>query len=149
MASMALLTAIAVYCFARNYPPGLLESFQATNKTLAAQTGIFGSAPSFFYTLSIGLLVGTCASKQTSARLHCLLWIGIALCLEMSQYPIVAEPLVVLLAETLSESIWILVGPYWTRGAFDQLDLIATVIGGAIALTVLTYTPKENNDAHF
>jgi hypothetical protein len=139
IASAALLSAIAVYCFARFYPPELLESFKATNLILAA--------PSFFYTISIGLLVGICSSTPSGARLHCLLWIGVTLFLELSQYPIVAEPLVTLLAETLSESTWKLVGPYWTRGAFDQLDMLATVVGGALALTLLTlYSHGEKYD---
>ena len=147
IASAALLAAIAVYCFARFYPPEFLEPFKATNLILAAQTGFFGSAPSFFYTISIGLLVGICSSTPNSARLHCLLWIGVTLFLELSQYPIVAEPLVTLLAETLSESTWKLVGPYWTRGAFDQLDMLATVVGGALALTLLTlYSHGEKYD---
>ncbi len=112
----------------------------------AAQTGFFGSAPSLFYAISIGLLVGICSSTPNSARLHCLLWIGVTLFLELSQHPIIAEPLVTLLAETLSESTWKLVGPYWTRGAFDQLDMLASVIGGSIALAMLTYLPGEQSD---
>jgi len=146
IASAALLAAIAVYCFARFYPPELLESFKATNLILAAQPGFFGSAPSLFYAISIGLLVGICSSTPNSARLHCLLWIVVALFLELSQHPIVAEPLVTLLAETLSESSWILVAPYWTHGSFDPLDLLATLVGGSIALALLTHLPKENSD---
>jgi len=69
-----------------------------------------------------------------------------AVCLELTQHPAVAQPFVALLAEALPESIWELVGPYWIRGAFDQLDLIATVLGGSIALAVLTYLPMERND---
>jgi hypothetical protein len=65
----------------------------------------------------------------------------------LSQYSIVAEPVVALLAETLSESTWKFIGPYWMDGVFDQLNLIVTAVGGSIALTVLTYLPKENNDA--
>jgi hypothetical protein len=146
IASAALLAAIAVYCFARSYPPEFLESFKATNLVLAAEPGLFGSAPSFFYTISIGLLVGICSSTPNSARLHCLLWIGASLFLELSQHPIVAEPLVTLLASTLSESTWKLIGPYWTSGTFDQLDILALVIGGSIALALLTYLPGEQSD---
>lgn len=146
IAGAALFVAIAVYCFARSYPPELLEPFKATNLLLAAQTGIFGSAPSFFYTISIGLLVGICSSTPSSGRLNCLLWIGVALFLELSQHPIVAEPLVTLLAEAFSESIWKLVVPYWARGTFDQLDILASVIGGFIALAMLTYLPGEQSD---
>ena len=67
-----------------------------------------------------------------------------AVCLELTQYSVLAESLTALLAEMLPRSTWELVGPYWTRGAFDQLDLVATVLGGSIALAVLTYLPMEN-----
>jgi len=146
IAFTGMLAAVAVYCFARLYPPGLLEPFQATHPVLAAQTLLFGSAPSFFYTLSIGLLVGACASSLSGARLHCVVWIGLAVCLELTQHPEFAEPLATLFSGMLPGSTWELVGPYWTRGAFDQLDLIATVLGGSIAWAVLTYLPMEHNN---
>jgi hypothetical protein len=73
--SLSLLAEVAVYSFARFYPPELLESFQATNSILVAQTELFGSAPSFFYTLALGLFIGACASTLTNARVHCLVWI--------------------------------------------------------------------------
>jgi len=147
IASLSLLVAIAVYSFARFHPPELLESFQATNPTLAAQTGFFGSAPSFFYTLALGLLIGACASTLTNARVHCLAWLGLVLCLELLQYPIVAGHLSTWLAAVLSESSWELIGPYWARGTFDWLDLIATLVGGVIAIALLTYLPREIHDA--
>lgn len=146
IASLSLLAAITVYRFARLYPPELLESFQATNPLLASQTVIFGSAPSFFYTLALGLVIGVCASTLTNARVHCLAWIGLALCLEISQHSVVAEPLSSWLSVSLTDSIWSLIGPYWTRGAFDLPDLIATLAGGLIALAMLTQMPTENSD---
>ena len=146
IACLGMLAAVSVYCFARLYPPVLLEPFQATYPELAAQTLLFGSAPSFFYTLAVGLLLGACTPTLYNARLHCTLWIGIAVCLELSQHPALAEPLGALLARSLPASTWELVGPYWTRGTFDQLDLVATVLGGAIALAVLTRLPMEHND---
>jgi len=73
IAFLALLAAISVYCFTRITPLELLAPFQATHIILAAQTGLFGSAPSFFYTLSVGMLVGIGASTLTGARMHCLL----------------------------------------------------------------------------
>jgi hypothetical protein len=97
----ALLAAVAVYCLARIYPPELLTSFQSIIPILAAQAGLFGSAPSLFYTFAIGLTVGTCASTPASARTHCLFWLGQALLLEFSQHPVIAEPLVSWLADEL------------------------------------------------
>jgi len=146
IASLSLLSAIAVYCFARLYPPALLEIFQATNPMLASLTVLFGSAPSFFYTLALGLLVGDCASTLIKARIHCMVWIGLALCLELTQHPIVTGILSSWLTAVLPELFWDFVGPYWTRGTFDRLDLIATLIGGIIALALLTSLPTEVND---
>ena len=148
IASLSLLAAVAVYCFARIYPPEILTPIQAVNTELAAQTAAFGNAPSFFYTLALGLFIGASASTLTNARIHCLVWIGLAICLELTQHPIVAEHLSTWLVAILSESSWELVGPYWTRGAFDQLDLVATLIGGFVALALLSYLPREINDAH-
>jgi len=138
IASLSLLIAIAVYCFARLYPPLLFESIKATSQILASQTGIFGSAPSLFYTLSIGLLVGACAPTLWGARLHCLLWITLAGFLEMSQLPTLSRPLSTWLASILPETSWEIVRPYWARGAFDPLDMLATLMGGLIALLLLT-----------
>ena len=147
IACLSLLSAIAVYCFARLYPPTPLEIFQATNPILASQTVLIGSAPSFFYTLALGLLMSACAPTLNKARLHCLVWIGLALCLELTQAPIIAGTLSTWLTALLPEFFRGFIGPYWTRGAFDPLDLIATLIGGIIALALLTSLPREGNDA--
>jgi hypothetical protein len=145
-AIFALSMAVAVYLFTRLSPPAPLEPFQITNTLLGAHSDIFGSAPSLFYTLAIGLLIGAFASTSANGRLHCLIWIGLALCLEISQVSIVAKPLASWLSETFPLSIWELFGPYWAHGVFDPIDLLATVIGGAIALAALTYLPREVKD---
>ena len=146
IASLSMLAAIAVYVFARLHPPALLEPFQATHPVLIGQTFLLGSAPSFFYTLSIGLLIGAVTPTRSGARLHCLLWIGLAGCFELSQLRLVAEPIGLFLSEVLPGKALELVAPFWTRGTFDPLDLVATVLGGALALAVLTYLPREHND---
>jgi hypothetical protein len=145
-AIFALSMAVAVYLFTRLNPPAPLEPFQVTNSLLGAHSDIFGSAPSLFYTLSIGLLIGAFAATSANGRLHCLVWIGLALCLEISQASIIAKPLASRLSETFPLSISELVGPYWAHGVFDPIDLLATVMGGAIALAVLTYLPREVKD---
>lgn len=144
----SLMTAIAVYLFARIYPPEILAPFQLTDPGLARHFAIFGSAPSFFYTLALGLLIGACAPTLASARVHCLAWVGLAFCLELSQYPGIAKPISTSLYNILSEPIWDLIGPYWSRGVFDPLDLLATLIGGSIALILLGHLPKESTDAN-
>ena len=146
IASTALLAAVAVYCLARIHPPELLAPFQTTDPLLAEQTALFGSAPSLFFTLAIGLFVGTSASSHTSAKLHCLVWLGLALLLEISQQPVFAKPLASWLTDALVVSIWKIIGPYWKHGVFDPQDIIATVIGGLAALTIQTYLPEGHGD---
>ncbi|MCP4263495.1 MAG: hypothetical protein GY774_39200 [Planctomycetes bacterium] len=45
----------------------------------------------------------------------------------------------------LPESTWGLIGPYWTRGVFDPIDLVATLIGGLTAMFLITRSPMEDN----
>lgn len=146
--SLSLLLAVAVYCFARVYPPELLGSFHAASARLAAHTEIFGSAPSLLYTLALGLFVGACAATPNGARLHCLAWLGLSLILEFSQHPSIAEPLSGYLATAFPDSSWQALLPYWTRGVFDPLDLAATLLGGMIALALLDYLPQRATDAN-
>jgi hypothetical protein len=143
ISGIALLAAVAVYLFMRLNPPALLEPFQVMSRLSGSHAGLFGGAPSFFYTLAIGLLIGVCASTRSSARFHCLVWIGLALLLEVSQAQIFATPVTAGLTQILPDSIWRHVGSYWTRGVFDQFDLLATSLGGAIALALLTCFPGD------
>ena len=138
IACLSLLTAIAVYSFARIQPPALVESFKATNSILTAQVAVFGSAPSFFYTLALGLFTGVCALSLTRARLYCLLWVGLALCLEISQLSNFAEFISNWIMTDFPDSARALIGPYWARGVFDPLDLLATLMGGGVAWYLLT-----------
>ena len=146
VASLSLLAAIAVYCFARIYPPEILEPFQVADTGLPTYTGIFGSAPSLFYTLALCLIIGACVSSRSTARLHCYMWIGLALCLELTQHPTFAGSLSIWLPSILPESTWYLIGSYWTRGVFDPIDLVTTLIGGLIALILITHLPMEDKE---
>jgi hypothetical protein len=146
IAAVSLSAAVAVYSFARAYPPALLEPLQATRSALAASPGLFGSLPSLFFTLAVGLLLGACAATPAGARLHCSLWTGLALLLELTQHPLLAVPASGLLPAILPEPIWEVIGPYWLRGSFDPLDLLATVAGGSIALAVLVKTRKDKEN---
>jgi hypothetical protein len=145
-AAVSLLAAIAVYTLVRLNPPDLLEPLQIDSALRGTQHWIFGSAPSLFYTLSIGVLIGACTSTPSTARLHCLIWIMLASCLELSQAALIAAPFADWLTEIVPVSTWNLVVPYFTRGVFDWLDLLATLAGGAIALMVLHYLPMETSD---
>ena len=161
IATLALIAPIAIYCSVRIYPPGLLSSFQTAHTIPVAQNGFFGSAPSFFFTLSIGVLVGSCASSLSSAKMHCFLWTTIALSLELSQHPTIAKPIATLLVDYLSASIGEFVRPYFLLGVFDHLDLLASVVGGIVAFLILhnmsTIRPLERlrsttrrmNHAHY
>ena len=137
IAGISMMTAIGVYIFARANPPCLFEPFNTTNSFSTDLTWLFGSAPSLFYTLSIGLLIGACTTTRFSAILHCLLWISLALILELSQQ---AEIVGLFLGSPLepdSYSVWGVARLYWSRGAFDPIDLIATIVGGLLALGLL------------
>ena len=144
----SLMAAVAVYIFARVYPPDLLAPFQALNNSLSSHTEIFGSAPSFFYTLALGLIIGICASNRSSARLHCILWIALCLVLEISQHAFPAAWITAWLPGAIPASSWSLLGPFWERGVFDPIDLIATLIGGFVALTMIMRLPMGESDAH-
>jgi hypothetical protein len=146
IASLSLLAAVLVYSFTRIYPPELLTSIQATHSGLAAQTGLFGSAPSFFYTLALCLIIGACVSNRSTVILHCFLWIGLSLSLELTQHTAFAGSLSNWFPRILPESTWELIGPYWTRGVFDPIDLVATLIGGLIAMLLITHLPMEDKE---
>ena len=146
VAGASLLAAVAVYLFTRIYPPQLLAPLKALNTELAAFTGIFGSAPSFFYTLALGLIIGVFASSRLGAKIHCLIWIVLAILLELSQARIISEQIIAWLSKLLPQSIWAITGPYWTRGVFDPLDLLATFIGGCFVLILLAYLPLEKGE---
>ena len=144
----SLVAAIAVYLVARINPPVLLEPFQVSDPGLKAHAAILGNAPSFFYTLALGLLIGACAPTVARARVHCLIWVGITLGLELTQYRAIAEPVSTWLHNILSGPTWELVGPYWMHGIFDPLDLVATLIGGSIAFILLGHLSKKSTDAN-
>jgi hypothetical protein len=147
IAAVSLSAAVAVYCLARYYPPALLEPLQATQSILAARPDLFGSLPSLFYILAVGLLMGSCATTPAGTRLHCSLWIGMGIALEFTQHPLIAVPLSSWLPAILGDSVWTLTGPYWLGGTFDPADLLATVVGGAIALAILAYTQGNKHEA--
>lgn len=144
IACLSLIAAISVYFFARIHPPEVLIPFAAASSSLVPHTNIFGSAPSFFYTLALGLLVGLCASSHSSARFHCITWIGLALFLEFTQHRFIAGFILDWINTSLPESIRVTIGPYWANGAFDALDLLATLMGGGVALYLLTHLKTEN-----
>ncbi len=64
--------------------------------------------------------------------------------LELSQARFIAEPVRAWLSESLPKSLWAIAEPYWARGVFDPIDLVATSIGGAMAFYLLTYLTREN-----
>lgn len=142
----SLMTATAVYIFARVYPPDLLAPFQALNHDLSLHIGIFGIAPSFFYTLALGLVLGICACSRSRAILHCILWIALCLIMEISQHAAPSAWIAGWLPQAVPESIWNLFGPYWEQGVFDPIDLIATLIGGLIALILISRLPIERRN---
>jgi hypothetical protein len=148
VACLALLLAVAVYAFARPSSPALLAALHSRNDWLAGYNPYLGSAPALFYTLALGILIGVCALTRDAARRHCLIWIALAACLEATQAPAVADRLVAWFAPVFPEAVWGLVGPYWQHGVFDPLDLLATFVGGAIALLILSrFSPEQKHES--
>ena len=107
---------------------------------------LFGSAPSFFYTLALGLFIGLAAPSAKAARASCLVWILSSLCLELSQLPVISLALVEWLQAPLPHWAWNLIGPYWINGTFDVFDLLATLVGGFIAIQIIRSFPGGSNN---
>lgn len=145
IAGISLLGVVIAYLFIRSNPPEILAPFQTISTVFATNSAIFGGAPSFFCTLAFGLAIGACTSICSTARIHCLSWIGLVLGLESSQQPVVAEDFSGWITTNFSDSISTPIGPYWTRGVFDPLDLPATLMGGVFALFLITRSPLEKN----
>ena len=145
IACISISLAIAVYMFLRADLPVLLEPFQPSHKSSLANAALFGSAPSLLYTLSIGVLLGTIAPNPAAARFHCLGWTAIALLLEVTQHAVFARPVIGVLTNYFPDPIIRIVGPYWSRGVFDPLDLLATLIGGILALVIVSRLASGGN----
>lgn len=146
IAASSLVLALAVYVFAREYPPAFVAPMQATNPLLLEHGRLFDSAPSLFYTLAIGLLLGVTSADHGRGQLHCLIWTGIALMLELTQIPHIAGTFVAV-SENLPRFVANLITPYWAIGTFDLADLLATLLGGMTALGILRFIPTEKKDA--
>ncbi len=145
IAASSLALALAVYVFAREHPPSIVTSLQAPNPWLLAHGHLFDSAPSLFYTLAIGLLLGAVSTGRRRGQLHCMIWTGIALLLELTQAPGVAATFI---AATGQLPIFVanLIMPYWANGTFDPIDLLAVLLGGTTALVLLRVIPMEGED---
>lgn len=147
LAGFCLSLGIAVYCLARTHPPELLLPMLAPRSELVAFGGVFGSAPSFLYTLALGLVIGFCSAPRATASFHCLAWTGLCMLLEISQHSNLSALMLTGLADLLPDSSLQLVGPYWSRGVFDPADLLATLAGGLLATALIWHTTKERVDA--
>ena len=148
IACLALLVAVSVYVFARPSPPDLIAGLHWRSDWLTGYSAYSNSAPSLFYTLAFGLFIGVCASTRGASVRHCVLWIGLAACLELSQAPFIAAPLADWLGFILPAAAWDLIGPYWQRGVFDPGDLLATFAGGAAAILLLSrFSTKKDHES--
>ena len=110
-AGSSLLAAFAVCCFAQIYLTQILIPFSVTDNYLSSHTSFFESAPSFFNTIAIGLVIGVCASSQSSAKFHCSTWISFPLFLELSQAPDIAQSVSSGISISVIDSISTLFGP--------------------------------------
>jgi hypothetical protein len=133
---ISLTVALAVYDLARAFPPRILEPFQLTDRILAMPGWLSGSAPSFLYTFSFGLLIGGAAAPTQAVR-HCLIWTAVALGFELVQLPALATRFGSWLADVLPDALSGLVASYWTAGTFDVGDLAATAAAGLLVLFII------------
>jgi len=133
-AGLAMALALAVYCLGRGEPPLLLEPFHFSLSGAPAWQGSLGSMPSLLYTLSLALMLGALSSSRAAATRHVLLWTVLAMALEYCQHPFLARPLGGWLQRCLPDAAWQVTQPYWQRGTFDYLDLLATLSGGLLGL---------------
>ena len=146
IACLALLLALSVYVFARPKSPDLIAGLHWHSEWLSDYSAYLHSAPSLFYTLAIGLFIGVCASTRGAALRHCTLWIVIAALLELTQAPFIALRLADWLESILAASAWNAIGPYWQRGVFDPLDLLATFAGGMLAILLLRFSAGKADE---
>lgn len=145
IAASSLALALAVYVFAREYPPAIVAPIQAPAPWLLEHSRLFDSAPSLFYTLAFGLLLGVVSRERSRGQLHCLAWTGIALLLELTQAPGIAGAFIAA-TDRLPLFIANLIAPYWATGTFDPVDLLAVLLGGATAWGVLRVLPMVSED---
>lgn len=146
IAASSLALALGVYIFAREYPPVFLSPLQAPIPWLLEHGRTFDSAPSLFYTLAVGLLLGAISNERSNGQLHCLIWTGIVLLFELTQIPGIAATFVTA-TEQLPNFLASLITPYWANGTFDPIDLIAVLLGGLTALGLLRVVPMESENA--
>ena len=142
----ALAAALAVYVFARANPPQLLQWLGMPAAPLDLYPGWLGSAPSLFYTLAIALFAGAFAAGAKGARRHCMAWTALALGLEASQAPGIAQTLAGWIDSALPAALVEQIAPYWINGVFDPRDLFATLLGGALAYLIISFSGKEEQD---
>ena len=147
IAALSLLMAVAVYCFVRDEAPEILPSVQLIDAGGAIHAALFGSAPSFFYTLALVLILGCFAGSRSGLLIHCLSWMVLAVLLELSQISMLSRPLSAWLAESTPAGVHSMLGAYWSRGVFDPLDLLAILVGGGAAgFVLLAGSPPRKRD---
>jgi hypothetical protein len=147
IAILALITVIWGYLFFRLDPPVLLQSLQPA-EIFQDQAHWFGSVPSLLYTFAVGILIGSFTSSSGHGQVHCLIWTFLALALELTQHHDIAGSISVLVARLFPGPVTEILLPYWSRGSFDYLDLVATAIGGLVALAILRYPPRGSEAGH-
>ena len=143
VALASLAAAVAVYDLARAFPPKFLDALQVFDSVLRLPGWLSGSAPSFFFSLALALMIGLAAAPRSAGR-HCLAWIAIALTLEITQLRALAVGLSDRLAATLPDWAWRSIAAYWTAGTFDLNDLLASAAGGALALLLVQHFNKAS-----
>ena len=145
-AGLALLAAVAVYCFARVYPPQIFAPFAQAHSPLLAHLSFTGNAPSFFYSLALVMFICLAAGSLADAKRHCLHWTILAVGLELSQLSTVPGVIIELAPGLVADTTWQMLAAYWIRGVFDPLDILATIAGGGIGLMLFINYGGRNDE---
>ena len=145
IAGIALALGVAVYVLDRG--AGAIAFLPSGWTGIGRPEAVFGPAgrwlPSLAHGLAFGLLVG-CWFRRTSSRLiACAAWTAIAAAFEIGQIPVVAHALAALLSGPLSALPFAEpLSACFRNGLFDPLDLIATLLAGALAAWMLSVPPQ-------
>lgn len=98
--------------------------------------------PSLAHSFAFGLLLGIWPRRQSLRVMACLAWTLIAVAFELGQLPAVSHAAGALLAGPLSQLPFAeAVSASLRHGRFDLLDLVATLVGGALAIGLLIRSP--------
>lgn len=137
-----LCIGVALYALARETPAWFLPTGLHANLLPAALSRLAGSIPTFAHTAALSLLTASIiGSSPGRAVAACAAWTMTNLLFELGQHASVRVWLVARLPRWFDHT-WLLdqTRSYFLNGSFDYQDIFAAVLGGAVALLVISRT---------